>query len=115
MFPVEGRLDAVVEILALSAGEVAHLAEKPKRQSCLEMQSVEAGHVGVKGCRTAEALHLLGAKDTEFVCADGLEPLGKNGDARDSLGLMAVFPPHAAVLHVTTAVRMARSGLDRTR
>ena len=82
-FPVHGLSDAVIEIVSPLTGETGHLSKQSERQSGLQVQPIEAGHVGLEGGRTPEGPHLVSAKSLELLAASVFQPLGQHGDCGD--------------------------------
>jgi hypothetical protein len=54
------------------ARKAGHLPKQPKWQSSLEVEAIQASHVGLKFGGTTQWSHLMGAELGEFVAASGL-------------------------------------------
>ena len=78
MLPVERLSDAVVEVVSALAGEACHLSQQPEGQTSLQVQSVQAGHVGLEADGTPAGLHGMGAKGAEFVASGCFQALWHN-------------------------------------
>jgi hypothetical protein len=76
--PVESVANAVIEIVSPLARETGHLPQDPKWQTGLEVEAIEASHVGLKFGGTTQGLHVMGAELGEFVAASGFQPLRKH-------------------------------------
>ena len=81
--PVHGPADAVVEILPPLTGEAGHLAQQPERQAGLQVQPIEAGHVGLEGGCTPKRSDVMSAKGLKLLAAGVFQPLGQHGDCGD--------------------------------
>ena len=58
--PIQGVADAVIEIIPALTGKIRHLPQQTEGQSRLQMQSIEAGHIGLKGGGSAQGLNPMG-------------------------------------------------------
>ena len=77
-FPVEGPANAVIEVVPSLAGETGHLTQQPEGQPSLQVQPVQAGHVGYEADSTPAGFHGVGPKGAEFFGAGSFQSLGKN-------------------------------------
>ena len=114
-FPVKGLLNSVVEGIPTVTAEACHLPQQPEGQPALQVKPVQTGHVGLKRCGTAQWCDVFGAESLQFLAADFFETLGQNGDAMNGSRRLSVLTPQDSLLRFTTAARMTRFGLDRTR
>ena len=76
---------APAEIIPALTRKVRHLPQQTEGQSSLQMQPIEAGHIGLKRSCSAQGLDSMGPQRNQFVAAQRFQPLGQHRQAIETV------------------------------